>query len=289
MGNFANSQTLFDIIDVKMQEARPLGKILPVVGKSLIVIVVGLLLVGWLLNTPGGLLGKADAIGYAVCHRIDARSFHMGDRQLPLCARCSGMYLGAMLGMIFQVVVSGRRAGMPHWSLWIVLGLFVAAFGIDGINSYLHLFPGAPSLYEPSNLGRLLTGTGMGLVIAFAIYPAFNQTVWRAPDMRPALGSVKPLAIVIGMGLILDWLVWIDNPFLLFIFALVSALGVLVLLTMVYGVFWTMLLKSDNRLQRLSQLAFPLLMGFGTALMQIALFDLVRYMLTGTWDGFHLG
>ncbi len=272
-----------------MQSAQKVGKFLPVVGKSLLIIAVGSLLAVWLLNTPDGLLGKTDAIGYAVCHRIDTRSFFMGDRQLPLCARCSGMYLGAMLGLIFQAFVSRGRAGMPHWSLWVVLGLFVAAFGVDGINSYLHLFPGAPSLYEPSNLGRLLTGTGMGLVVAFAIFPAFNQTAWRSPDMTPALSGFKPFALVLGMALFMDWLVWIENPFLLYIFALISGLGVLVVLTMIYGMFWIMLLKSSNRNQRLSQLMFPLLMGFGTAMLQIALFDLVRFFLTGTWDGFHIG
>ncbi len=62
------------------------------------------LLFGWLLNTPSGLFGKAGAIGYSFCHRIDARSFHIGDIQFPLCARCSGMYLGALLALIFQLI-----------------------------------------------------------------------------------------------------------------------------------------------------------------------------------------
>jgi len=62
----------------------------------------------WLALTPPGLLGKLDAIGYAVCHRIDARSYHIGERQVPLCVRCTGMYLGAMLSIIFQLV-QGRK------------------------------------------------------------------------------------------------------------------------------------------------------------------------------------
>ena len=49
----------------------------------------------WLYITPPGLLGKADAVGYAICHRIDERSFHIDDRQLPLCARCTGEFNAA--------------------------------------------------------------------------------------------------------------------------------------------------------------------------------------------------
>src|SRR5512140_118546 len=72
----------------------------------------------WLVYTPAGLLGKADAIGYAVCHRIDARSFHLGDRQLPLCARCSGMYLGAVVGIVYQAF-AGRKGAFPSWKMAI--------------------------------------------------------------------------------------------------------------------------------------------------------------------------
>ena len=54
----------------------------------LLILATGLILFGWLAYTPPGLLGKADAIGYSVCHRIAVRSFMLGDRQVPLCARC---------------------------------------------------------------------------------------------------------------------------------------------------------------------------------------------------------
>lgn len=281
-----------------MQTTRTWGdalhRALPLTGKGLIFIAVGLLLVGWLWNTPAGLLGKADALGYAVCHRIDVRSFHMGERQLPLCARCTGMYLGAMLGLVFQAF-SGRRraqghpAGMPPVRVLIFLVVLVVAFGVDGVNSYLHLFPGAPSLYEPSNLLRLLTGTGMGLTIALVLYPAFNQAVWQSVDPAPAVSGLRSFLLTIGLALVLDWLVWIENPLLLYGFALVSAAGVLVLLTMVYSLFWLIILRKENSYQWLYQMVLPLVGGFGIALLQIALFDMARFALTGTWDGFHIG
>jgi uncharacterized membrane protein len=276
-----------------MQTTRTWGealrRALPLTGKGLIFITVGLLWVGWLWRTPPGLLGKADALGYAVCHRIDVRSFHLGERQLPLCARCTGMYLGAMLGLVFQALTGKRRAGMPPWRVLVFLGALFLAFGIDGVNSYLHLFPGAPALYEPNNLLRLLTGTGMGLVIALALYPAFNQAVWRVVDPTSAVNGVRYFLFILGLALALDWLVWIENPLLLYLFALVSAAGVLVLLTTVYSLFWLIILRKENSYQWLSQMALPLVGGFGVGLLQIALFDLARFALTGTWDGFHLG
>jgi len=252
-------------------------------------LVVGLLVVGWLFNTPAGLLGKADAVGYAVCHRIDVRSYHLGARQIPLCARCTGMYLGTVLGMFYQYAVSRRRSGMPPWVVVIPLAVLAAAFAVDGLNSYLHLFPGAPGLYEPKNWSRTVTGTGMGLVIAAFVYPAFNQSAWRKRDSRPALDSLSSLAILLLLAALMDWLVLSENPLLLYPLALVSAAGVLLILTQVYSMLWMMVLRSENVANHLSGLILPLMGGLGTAILQIALLDFIRFLLTGTWDGFHLG
>lgn len=256
---------------------------------GLVFLSVGLLLLGWLLNTPGGLLGKADAVGYAVCHRIELRSFQIGDRQVPLCARCTGMYLGAMLALVYQVMVAPRRMGMPPWSVILFLGALVGVFALDGLNSYLHFFPGAPTLYEPHNTLRLITGTGMGLAIAVALFPAFNQTIWKDWDWRPALAGLRSLGVLLVLAILLVLLVLTENPLILYPLALVSAAGVLVLLTIVYAIVLLMILRSENRFTRLGELVLPLAGGFFIALLQIGLIDLIRYWLTGTWDGFHLG
>jgi uncharacterized membrane protein len=251
--------------------------------------VVAAVILVWLLYTPEGLLGKADGIGYAVCHRIDARSFHIGDRPMPLCVRCTGMFLGALLGLAYQSLTSPRRAGFPGKSVWAVLALILVAFGLDGVNSYFHLFPGFTGLYEPNHALRLLTGIGMGAAMAVVLYPAFHQTVWREFDRRPAIGGLRDLAILLGLALLLAGLVWLQNPVLLYPLALLSAGGVLALLILVYTMVSVMILRMENRAHTAAQLALPLIMGVGLAFLQIGGLDLVRYLLTGTWDGFHFG
>src|SRR5512144_2452530 len=78
----------------------------------------------WFYIAPPGLLGKADAIGYAICHRIDERSFQIGDRQLPLCARCTGEFYSAGFALLFFALVSPKKSGMPGWKLGAPLILF---------------------------------------------------------------------------------------------------------------------------------------------------------------------
>jgi uncharacterized membrane protein len=252
-------------------------------------IAAGLLIFAWLLNTPSGILGKADAVGYAVCHRIDVRSFHILERPLPLCARCSGMYLGALVGLLFQVLISGKRSGGPPWKLVPFLALLVGAFGFDGLNSFVRFLPLEWGVYEPENWLRLVTGTGMGLVIAAGVVPVFNQTAWTEWDDRPVLPGFRAFGGLLGLGFLVILLILTENPVILYPLALASAATVVLLLTMIYTVVWLMLLKKENRYQSLRQMTLPITLGLITAMLQIAAFNAARFWLTGTWDGFHIG
>lgn len=267
------------------------------VTKGLVPLAAVLVLLGFLMVTPPGLLGKADALGYAVCHRIDARSFHIGTRQLPLCARCSGMFLGALLGLGFMAVTFPKRAGMPSKGMFIPLAVMVSAFALDGINSYLTLMKGLgtsffssiPTLYEPNNTLRLLTGTGMGLVIAVVLFPAFNQTLWAKLDNRPVFSNWRTFGVLLFLALVMDLAVLTESDFVLYPLAILSALAVPLLLTIVYGLFAVMATRKDNSYERLSQAWLPMTAGFTIAMLQIVLFDVLRYAITGTWGGFPLG
>src|SRR5437868_6473001 len=70
-----------------------------------------------------GALGAAQAIyrGFGtVCHQIGARSFHVEGFQLAVCARCFGLYVGALLGVGAYPLarpVSGRETPDRVWLL----------------------------------------------------------------------------------------------------------------------------------------------------------------------------
>ncbi len=256
-----------------------------------------LVFTGWLINTPPGLLGKADAIGYAVCHRISERSFHIGSIQLPLCARCSGMYLGAVTGLVFQSIIGWKRIKIPHWSILALLAIFVAAFGIDGSNSYLYLLkqispgilPNIPNLYIPNNTLRLLTGSGMGMGMGIMLFAAFNQTAWSDGVEKPAISGWKWFGVLLAIQLVFDLLVLTESPIILYPLAIISSLGVWLLLSMVYSMVWVMIMGQDNRFTKLRQLWLPVLAGLTIAMIQTAAVDALRFWLTGTWGAFPLG
>jgi uncharacterized membrane protein len=255
--------------------------------KVLLVIATVALLGVWLVKTPPGLLGKIDAIGYSVCHQAPARSFLIGERPTPLCARCSGTFLGGLLGILFLSSL-GRRGEIPPLKIGAVLLLFVAAFGLDGLNSFSRLVPGAPFLYQSQNWLRLATGTGMGIGIASILLPVFNQSIWIDANGLPALGQWRHLGALLIIGTAAALGIYSQNPLLIYPLAVLSGLGVMVILTMTYTVVWVLLSKTENRYHTLRELWVPLLAGFLTALIQVSMIDAGRFLLTRTWAGFPL-
>jgi uncharacterized membrane protein len=245
------------------------------------------LFVAWLALTPEGLLGKADAVGYAVCHQIEARTFHIGERPFPLCARCAGLFLGAMLGLVYQIA-QGRKGRMPPTPVLIFLGILALGWVFDGFNSFSMLVPELPSLYETQNWTRLATGTGMGLAVSAVLLPSFIQTMFTRWIAKSALEDLKQVGGLVLAAVILDGLLLLEIPWILYPLALVGAAGVLVLLTMVYSMVWVMIFNKDNTFESFSELFIPLLAGFVTALIQVGAIDMIRFTLTGTWGGFSL-
>ena len=249
----------------------------------------------WSYNAPPGLLGKADAIGYAICHRIGERSFHIGDRQLPLCARCTGEFYAAGITLLFLAFTSKKKSGFPGWKIGAPLFLFFLAFGVDGSNSYLYLlkqtsgaFANIPNLYIPNNTLRLFTGSGMGIALAAIVFPAFNQSAWKTYDPSPVL-DWKKLGSLIGIIFLINLLILTENQFILYPIAILSVLGVLAMLIIVFSMAWLLVMRSENTFDSLRQMWLPFLAGTTLAFVLITAIDLLRFNLTGTWGGFPLG
>jgi len=165
--------------------------------------------------------------------------------------------------------------------------LFAFTYAFDGINSYLTMIPNAPHLYEPNNYLRLSTGMFFGISLASMVYPGFNQSLWFQHRAEPSLRDYKELALLVllGGGTILA--VSSENPFILYPVAIISSVGVLILLTMVYTMVILIVTKKEGVAETWRDLIFPYIGGLTLAILQIGLIDLGRYLIMGTWEGFN--
>ena len=246
-----------------------------VVGVSIAIV---LLFVAFPPHTP---LDKADQVGYAVCHRIPERSFQVDGRPLPLCARCTGTFLGAMLGLAAMALLRRHKASrMPSTAILGVLVLFIGLWAFDGLNSYMTLFPGAPHLYEPQNWLRMTTGLLNGLALILFVFPIFNFTLWREPTQERVIKSAWELVAFLPVVALLVLIAQAGLDLLLYPLALISSLGVVVLLTLINSMIAAVVLGREGYARSWSQAAVPLVVGVAMALLEIAAMVLLRDYLT---------
>jgi uncharacterized membrane protein len=252
---------------------------------SLTVLILSAVIVALFLESPPhSVLGKADLVGFAVCHRIPERSFILDGRQLPLCARCTGTFLGAMLGLAVMLVLGRRRASnLPPVPVLGLLLVFMGLWAFDGLNSYLGLFPGAPQLYQPQNWLRLTTGLLEGLALMVFVFPILNFTLWRDPKREPVIRSLAEMLAILPLVGLLILVVQAQIDVLLYPLAIVSSLGVVILLTMIDTILAVVVLRREGSAQSWRQLVVPIAAGLALAILQILALGLLRAYLTVTF------
>ncbi|MDT5156313.1 MAG: hypothetical protein QOC99_2627 [Acidobacteriota bacterium] len=136
---------------------------------------VGLIVLAPLLRA-GGAPGAAALIydGFRVaCHQMNARSFHVEGFQLAVCARCFGLYVGALVGVAaYPLARPIARRDFPERA-WLL-----AAAVPTSIDFALGFF----GVWENTHMSRFLTASLLGVVAAFYIVPGvvdLSLTPWR--------------------------------------------------------------------------------------------------------------
>lgn len=233
-----------------------------------------------LLLPPRSLWDKSNLVGYAICHQIDAHSYQPGGVALPLCARCTGTFLGALAGLATMALLGrGRAAALPPARVLFLLLLFVMAWGLDGLNSYMSFFSGLPHLYEPQNLLRLITGTLTGLAMSILLLPVVNFTLWREPQAVPAVPGVRALLPLLAAGAAAVVVVHANVAALRVPIALLETLGVLGMLSLINGTILVIILRRERRAAGWRDALPFYLWGAVMSLAEIGAIDLLRAWL----------
>ena len=237
------------------------------------------IIAAFVLSPPWSVLDKADAIGYATCHRIPDHSFHLGGRQLPLCVRCTGTYLGVMAGL-GTFFLRGRRlaTGFPPVRVLAAFVGFWAVWGVDGLNSYLTLL-GVPHLYEPHHLLRVMTGCLNGLALSTLVWPVFNFSLWKQTDSQRVVRGLRELGGMVAVAWTAAFVVYTEPSFLLYPVALVSAFGSLLMLTLVNTILVLVVIQQEAVAVTWRDAVLPMTLGLALALVEVGIIDLVRFNL----------
>jgi len=146
--------------------------------------------------------------GSAVCHGLAERSLSAGGVPLPLCARCTGLYLGFFVTFIYLGVKKRLSGNKPPGLIFLSAAVFgICALMIDGITSYA-------GVRDSNNLLRLITGVLCGAPLPVLFTLAANFTPEKQNDEAiveyfweyPAIVCVTMIiGMMIYFGMINNW------------------------------------------------------------------------------------
>ncbi len=92
-----------------------------------------------------------------VCHQMSVRSPHIGEIQIAFCDRCTGIYLGLVIGVLVVPLLWSWCRCIQRRALSLLLGA-TGLLGLDWIGPILGTWPNVP-------ISRFVTGGILGVVV----------------------------------------------------------------------------------------------------------------------------
>lgn len=217
-----------------------------------------------------------------VCHQLPTHCLHFEGRPLPLCARCTGAFMGVVLGVLLLAILGeGRRSQLPSRRSGGALVTLVGLWVLDGLNSLARQVMGH-SIYPPLNSLRLLTGMGCGLAIGAVLYPIFQLALWGGADSRRALQPAWHLAALLAAGGTFAGVMlgWPSAPWALW--AVAGAAATVGVLSAANAALVVLALKKERVAHRPRDLATFGAIGLLAALAEMSGLALLRLVLIGS-------
>jgi uncharacterized membrane protein len=113
----------------------------------------------------------AYQIGALVCHQRPERSFHLAGIQLPVCARCLGLYASGAAGLVAAWLWSRRIARHARVLLVATALPIIITVALEWIGAI-----------ATTNVERFLTGLPLGLVAGLVIVESLRRPLPRTAD-----------------------------------------------------------------------------------------------------------
>ena len=110
------------------------------------------------------------AFGF-LCHQRPERSFFIDGHKLAVCSRCTGLYFGAALTLVFYPLLRSLRSTHPPHRRWLILA------AIPIFVDFLLTFVG---VWENTHTTRFVTGTLLGSVTVFYVMPGVVELSLRS-------------------------------------------------------------------------------------------------------------
>ena len=114
-----------------------------------------------------------------MCHQRTDRSFQLRDAQLPVCARCVGLYVGAIAGVLTWAGIAGVRSTPTRRAQRLVRSHHLRTMLIViAAPTVVTVATASSGIWDPANTVRALLALPLGAAVSAVV------TAVAAGDLR---------------------------------------------------------------------------------------------------------
>ncbi len=212
--------------------------------------------------------------GGGLCHQRIDRSFNSGTFNMPVCSRCTGIYLGIFLSLLALILIERRVKG-EFPSLKIVL-VSVGAFLLMGLEVVLSTL----GFIQSNNIIRMSTGFLMGWCMVLLLLPLANNSMFKKYLRKNYLDSPKKFWIWILAGLILCTIFIFTYSYVLILWSIISVFGMVTFTTLIlFILFFSLTRRLTGSIDSLKKFIISIITGIAVSLALLSLFSYLRQFL----------
>jgi len=101
-----------------------------------------------------------------ICHQFEERSLYIGEYKLTVCARCSGIYFGFLIGVLIIPLLKNIKIRNVKYALCFIMLPMLMDVVLDFVG-----------IHDSNILTKVVTGLMFGIPSAVLIYPSFEQGI----------------------------------------------------------------------------------------------------------------
>ena len=116
-----------------------------------------------------------EFLGYGACHQRAGTVFFGSDIYMPVCSRCTGIYIGFIFTLLMILLADRRlKIVLPGKKIIAALIGFFALMVLDVFLSAIRVLPAGAD-----NIIRFLTGYFTGMFLPLLLLPLKNSLVFK--------------------------------------------------------------------------------------------------------------
>ena len=184
----------------------------------------------------------------------------MDGRLLPLCARCTGIYSGFILGYLYQLVTLKSANKFPTKGISLFLLMTIGLLVMDGLGE-------RAQLWNLSNDARLLLGLLCGSSLSILLFPLLSFFVIKhTADSHVNVKQYAFIMTIVGMFFCIHYC-----SFSYYIYKIVSLSGLVCIYAAVNLTFVGMVLRINKKMKSMKRVTAVLVSVLMMLAMEVTL------------------